>query len=58
MDVLRSTMLAVMAMAALSEIVYLMSGMDKENAGPWMLCGLCCAGCMLGLLSEIIGVLK
>lgn len=58
MDSLGSTMLSVMAMAALSEIVYLMSGGDRDEAGPWMLCGLCCIGCMLDLLRNIIGALK
>lgn len=45
-----------MGMAALSEMVSIVFGGDKSAWGPEMLCGIFCAGCILGTLGEILGM--
>ena len=54
---LKNVMLALIGMAALSEIVCILCGGKNDGTGPEMLCGLCCAGCILGAVETILGML-
>lgn len=58
MAVLRDTMLAMLAMAAVSEIVLMLGGDDAGAPGLGLMCGLCAAGCMLNICSALISILR
>ena len=54
---LRSMLYALIGLAALSEIVLMLCGGKNEGNGPELLCGLCCAGCILSAVGMIFGML-
>ena len=50
-------MLTFVALAALSELMHAAFVSDECASGADMLCGLCCAGCLLGALEAVLGAL-
>lgn len=54
---IKNMLLAIIGIAAVSEIVFILSGGKNDGTGPDMLCGLCCAGCILRALDTILGML-
>ena len=58
MDKMRSAMLTLIIMAALSQFIAVFSGDDDSGSGVGFICGICGALCMLNVYRTLIGIMQ
>ena len=57
MPAINSLVMSLAALAALSELMHAVCENEEFAAGADMLCGLCCAGCILAGVEKVLGIL-